>query len=46
MAQQAAEILTAVGANVTYREIADLSHTYPRELNPDILAWLKATERR
>jgi len=25
---------------VTYREIDDLSHTYPREINPAILAWL------
>lgn len=43
MAQEAAQALTAAGANVTYREIADLSHTYPRELNADLLAWLDAT---
>jgi phospholipase/carboxylesterase len=28
------------GAQVTYREIADLSHTYPREENARILEWL------
>jgi phospholipase/carboxylesterase len=40
MARQARDALTAAGARVTYREIEDLSHTYPRELNPAILAWL------
>jgi phospholipase/carboxylesterase len=28
------------GAQVTYREIADLSHTYPREENARILEWV------
>ena len=32
--------LSAAGAEVTYREIADLSHTYPREMNAEILEWL------
>jgi phospholipase/carboxylesterase len=36
----AARALTAAGANVTYREIEDLSHTYPREMNAVILSWL------
>jgi phospholipase/carboxylesterase len=40
MAREANRALASAGAAVTYREIADLSHTYPRELNPDILAWL------
>ncbi|THD81269.1 MAG: phospholipase [Phenylobacterium sp.] len=40
MAREAQAALAAAGADVTYREIADLSHTYPRELNPEILAWL------
>lgn len=40
MARTAARALTAAGANVTYREIDDLSHTYPREMNAAILAWL------
>jgi phospholipase/carboxylesterase len=25
---------------VTYREIDDLSHCYPREINAEILQWL------
>ena len=37
MAQQA---LAAVGARVVYREIEDLSHTYPRDENPKMLDWL------
>ena len=40
LARQAERALTAAGAAVTYREIADLSHCYPREVNRDILAWL------
>lgn len=43
MAREARDALTAAGASVTYREIEDLSHTYPRELNPEILAWLDRT---
>ncbi|MFL5295108.1 MAG: hypothetical protein ACJ798_01875 [Phenylobacterium sp.] len=43
MARGASQALAAAGAAVTYREIEDLSHTYPRELNPHILAWLAAT---
>jgi phospholipase/carboxylesterase len=34
--------LTMAGANVTFREIADLSHTYPRDENGAILDWLMA----
>jgi phospholipase/carboxylesterase len=40
MAQQA---LLSVGAKLVYREIDDLSHTYPRDENPAILEWLSAT---
>jgi phospholipase/carboxylesterase len=40
MAREAARSLAAAGASVTYREIEDLSHTYPREMNAEILAWL------
>lgn len=43
MAREAAEVLQRTGASVTYREIADLSHTYPREMNAPLLAWLTAT---
>ena len=41
-ARMAQEALTAVGARLVYREIADLSHTYPRDENPRILDWLLA----
>lgn len=40
VARLARDALTAAGAAVTYREIADLSHTYPREENLRILDWL------
>jgi phospholipase/carboxylesterase len=43
MAREAQAALAVHGADVTYREIGDLGHTYPRELNPAILAWLRAT---
>jgi len=46
MAQEAAQTLAAAGAAVTYREIGDLSHTYPREMNSEILDWLDLTLRR
>ena len=39
MAREAAQVLTSAGAQVTYREIDDLSHTYPREENARILDW-------
>jgi phospholipase/carboxylesterase len=41
VARQAREALTAAGADVTYRELDDLSHTYPREINATILNWLR-----
>jgi len=34
-------LLSAAGADVTYRELEDLSHCYPREMNPAILSWLR-----
>ncbi|HLY81257.1 MAG TPA: hypothetical protein VKQ70_17905 [Caulobacteraceae bacterium] len=40
MAREAAAALTSAGAAVTYQEIPDLAHTYPREINPGLLAWL------
>ena len=43
MAREAARALAEAGARVTYRELEDLSHTYPRELNPQILAWMAET---
>ena len=42
VAQEANAALAAGGAEVVYREIANLSHTYPQEENPRILDWLKA----
>ncbi len=41
VARQAQKVLTMAGAQVSYREIEDLSHTYPREINAQMLAWLK-----
>ena len=41
VARQTRDLLSAAGADVTYRELDDLSHTYPREINPDILSWLR-----
>jgi phospholipase/carboxylesterase len=40
VARQTHGLLSAAGADVTYREIDDLSHTYPRELNAQMLKWL------
>jgi phospholipase/carboxylesterase len=40
MAHMARDALSAAGAAVTFREIDDLSHTYPRDENPKILDWL------
>ena len=39
-ARQTRDLLTAAGADVTYREIDNLSHCYPREMNAPILEWL------
>jgi phospholipase/carboxylesterase len=43
VARQTHELLSAAGAEVTYRELDDLSHCYPREINAPILAWLRGT---
>jgi phospholipase/carboxylesterase len=43
VARQTQLALSAAGADVTYREIDDLSHAYPREINPAILKWLGGT---
>ena len=40
VARHARDALRAAGAEVTYREIDDLSHTYPREINAELLGWL------
>lgn len=41
LARQARATLAAAGADVAYCEIDDLSHAYPREINAELLAWLK-----
>ena len=41
VARQANDALRIAGAQVEYREIADLSHTYPVEENPRIIDWLQ-----
>jgi phospholipase/carboxylesterase len=40
VARQTRQLLSAAGADVTYREIDDLSHCYPREINPVLLNWM------
>jgi len=42
LAQEAARVLEDAGAQLVYRELADLSHTYPREENAAILEWFDA----
>jgi phospholipase/carboxylesterase len=39
-ARAARDALLAAGARLVYRELDDLSHTYPRDENPGILDWL------
>ena len=39
IARTAHAALLAAGADVTYSEVADLSHTYPREENAKIMDW-------
>ena len=39
IAQTAEYSFSAAGANVLYREIADLAHTYPEDLNPGLVDW-------
>lgn len=42
VARQTRDALSAAGADVTYRELDDLSHCYPSEMNAMILRWLSA----
>jgi phospholipase/carboxylesterase len=42
LAQEAARVLEDAGAGLAYREIEDLSHTYPREENARIIEWFDA----
>lgn len=43
VAQTAEYVLNSAGAAVTYREIADLSHTYPEDGNPELIDWFLST---
>jgi phospholipase/carboxylesterase len=40
VARTASRVLSAAGARVRYRELGDLSHTYPAEENDLIIDWL------
>jgi phospholipase/carboxylesterase len=42
VARNARLALANAGANVSYREIEDLSQCYPREVNKELLAWMAA----
>jgi phospholipase/carboxylesterase len=42
IARQTRQLLAAAGAAVVYRELDDLRHAYPDEINASILAWLGA----
>jgi phospholipase/carboxylesterase len=45
VARQTHLALAAAGANIVYRELDDLSHCYPDEINAALLAWLRGTAR-
>ena len=42
LAQTAQRMLSHIGALVTYREVDDLAHVYPRDENAALVAWLLA----
>jgi phospholipase/carboxylesterase len=44
IARTARRALTAAGAKVTYREIADLSHAYPRDESSAVLDWFLTSD--
>ena len=46
IAQGAERALQQAGADVSYREIADLSHTYPRDENAGLLDWFLSKDRQ
>lgn len=43
IAQTAEYSFKAAGANVLYRELPDLSHTYPEDANPELVNWFLTT---
>ena len=40
-ARKTHQLLHAAGADITFREVPELSHTYPRQENKNILNWMK-----
>lgn len=42
-ARQTAQALASAGANVVWREIDDLAHVCPSEINVGILDWMSQT---
>lgn len=45
-AREARDALALAGAEVSYRELDDLSHCYPREINATLLDWLDTPPKR
>jgi phospholipase/carboxylesterase len=45
MAREAERYFRAAGAAVTFREVEDLSHTYPADLNGAMLDWIDQSRR-
>jgi phospholipase/carboxylesterase len=45
VARQTHLALAAAGADIVYRELDDLSHCYPDEINAALLAWLRGMPR-
>jgi phospholipase/carboxylesterase len=45
-AREAQRALALAGADVSYRELDDLSHCYPREINVPLLDWLDMPSKR
>lgn len=43
VAHLAHQVLGGMGADIVFREIPDLAHTYPRDENPRILDWFLGT---
>jgi phospholipase/carboxylesterase len=41
VARQTHAALSAAGADIVYRELDDLSHAYPDEINAPVLTWLR-----
>ena len=43
IARTARDAFRAAGANITYLELDDLSHTYPRDAQPELVDWFLKT---